>query len=341
MNILSADRVAELVHGITWKDDEVLRVFWLCVSGPRDAMSRELSRSIETEEIVSLVVRDRWFTNSNEVLSDMTRLFEQAKVQLQALAPRRPEKLTVVILAKSDLNFPQVSSPIQLPNWFPVRPGLETFFYLRDLLGVNEGGLLNSPELMVDRVAAQTHSLEEVLVSLLVQRADVHGPSVTAFLQRLTQKQDVDTRACIAAYEDHLRTVVDPRAYRPNASAATKSLVTDILKRVLDSSPPRLAEHAVALGKQVVVGSGRIKPSYFGVALRPKIVMTDSEANWHSIMLGLYQAYQMMNAAAHAGDYGRYPIGVLHYMSLDLQCFLQSAYEHLSQSFSDTAPQIR
>jgi hypothetical protein len=298
-------------------------------------MAKELSRTVGSEEIIALVVRDRWFTNSNEILSDMHRLFEQAKGQLMQIAPRRPTRLSILVLVKDDLTLPQVASPIQLPNWFPVRPGLETFFYITDLLGVDCGGLLNSPELMIDRIAALTYALEEALVGLLEQSVERQESSVRSFLERLMMTQGVHAKLRIVQYRKHLSTVVDPRAYRPNAASKTNSLVSDFLKRVLDSSPPALAEHANALGNQLALGREKLKPSHFGVSMRPKSKMTTSGANWHSIVWALYQAYQMMNAAAHAGDYGRYPVGLLHYSSADLQIFLQSSCECVLRSTSN------
>jgi len=338
MSELTSDRVVEAVSDIPWRSEEVLRVFWLCVHGPRDALATSLSRSLGGEEILGLVVRDPWFTNSNEVLSDVQRLFEKSKPLLQEITSRRPNRLTIIILLKKDLTFPQISSPIQLPNWFPVRPGLETYFYLTDLIGVNEGALLNSPELMIDKIAAQVYALEDVLVQLLGQKILHHRTSVTEFLKHLTKRSSIDVGIHLAAYRAHLTAVADPRAYRPNAAGGTSSIVTDFLTRVLDCSPPKLAENADGLGAQIELGGGRLKPSYLGVGLRPKRKMSESGANWHSIMLGLYQAYQTMNAAAHAGDYGRYPIGLLYYSSLDLQSFLQCAIDRVSLSLSPHSP---
>lgn len=53
--------------------------------------------------------------------------------------------------------------------------------------------------------------------------------------------------------------------------------------------------------------------------------MTRAQANWHAVFVAMFQAYQMMNGSAHAGEYPTYSVGLQHAMSLNLRSFLVQA----------------
>ena len=306
MDGVSPDRVADLISLTPWKQDEVLRVFWVKVSsGGRELFSRALGRLLSSgERIVGVPVRDACFTNANELLSDMSRIFSQAETEISSL-DYRASHVTIVVLVKDDIRLAQISSPIILPAWFPVRPGEETHFSVMDLFGTAEVALLNCPELRIEHVAKLTYDLEQALVAKLERSFAVSPSQVSEFLRTLTSDESLDVRSRILGYKRHIDGVVDARAYRPNAAQATTSMVTDLIRMVLRSSSRQLVDQIRKMGDALgLIGAHKLKPSFLGVSLRPKATLNDSQSNWHSVSVGLFQAYQMMNASAHAGDYG-------------------------------------
>lgn len=123
---VNSNRVIELISNAAWPAGDVLRVFWIKVDGSREIMSKELQKTLDREEVFTIVVRDDSFTIPNRILADMHKLLESHKDEISVLRERRPERLTIVVLVKEDFTKAQIGSPITLPSWFPVRPGLDT-----------------------------------------------------------------------------------------------------------------------------------------------------------------------------------------------------------------------
>ncbi|MBG3851011.1 hypothetical protein ABQZ69_22080 [Xanthomonas sp. WHRI 8391] len=168
--------------------------------------------------------------------------------------------------------------------------------------------------------------MEQALVNSLQALQADRAMQAHAFICILLDKESVDMSRVTADYQAHLSTIIMPRGYRPNASKNTKSIVTDMLRIFLSKNIDNLAKAAKNLGLHMPIGERLLKPSYLAVTLRPRGDYTTSERNWFSILVGIYQSYQIMNAAAHSGDYGMYPPALVHYNSCDLQLFLEDAH---------------
>lgn len=304
----------------------MLRVFWLQVDSSREEMAASLRTTVGKEEIFAVVVRDDSFKIANRILADIGLLLESCKEQLVELKASRAEKITVVVLVKESFGKAQVGSPITLPTWFPIRPGLHTHFYLTDLVGLANGTLLSGPEAQIDRVAELVFSLEHAVVDALEALQTADASQARNFLCHLLNKNNVNVAQRIDRYRAHLVSINLPRGYRPNATEATNSIVTDMLRLFLSHNVDDLAKAAKQLGAHLPKTQRLLKPSYLGVTLRPRGQQTTSTRNWFSILVGVYQSYQVMNAAAHAGDYGLYPPALVHYNSCDLQLFLEDAH---------------
>ncbi len=327
MSIISAERAIELINEATWSHEEFFRAFWLKVEGPRDEMARKITSTSGKDEIFAIVVRDSSFTIPNRILSDMQELLAASKEDIAKLSSKRPERLTVVILLKQDFGKAQVSSPILLPTWFPVRPSLETHVFLTDLVGLADGTLLSCPEAQVDRVAELIYNLERALVASLNDLNSLNPRAAKNFLCGLLKMSDVDAVERISRYQRHINLVASPRGYRPNAAQASGSLVSDALRLFLCSNSDDLANAAKGLSSSFPLGGRMLKPSFLGVSLRPRQTLSMSGKNWFSVLVGIYHSYQLMNASAHAGDYGHYPVALIHYSSRDLQAFLEDALD--------------
>ena len=78
-----------------------------------------------------------------------------------------------------------------------------------------------------------------------------------------------------------------------------------------------------------LLGSGAraLKPTFFEVMWRPANKMSVETTNWHAILVAFFQAYQLMNAYAHAGEFPAYAVSLQYANSLNLRQFLREAKE--------------
>ncbi len=135
-----------------------------------------------------------------------------------------------------------------------------------------------------------------------------------------------DAQDTLALFSSHLAGTVDPRAYRPNAADKSKFLAARILKLVLGHPPKQLAAAAEELSRNLHgCDATALKPTFFAVMWRPGNKMSVEATNWHAILVAFFQAYQLLNAHAHAGEFPAYPVALQYANSLNLRKFLRDA----------------
>ena len=162
------DRVVELLNANPWEPGISLRLFWVRYSeGSRSAFAERLAYASDTEAIIPLVVRNNAFFNANAILSDVQHLFELNRSTLESYCSPSLMRITVVVLGKNDFRLIQCSSPITLPNWFPVMSGTETFFKIADLGLTTELDMLDCKEARVDHISELVFQLEQAIVGRL------------------------------------------------------------------------------------------------------------------------------------------------------------------------------
>jgi hypothetical protein len=321
--------VAQLIDATPWKANSCIRLFWLRhQDGSRDDLAQQLFVFANGEAVVPLVLRFGGFKDANAVLSDAMALFDAHRRQIESLACNAPERLTFLILSKEDFRLVNASSPIELPNWFPVNPGSQTYFSINDLGDTAELKPLNFAEARMDHVAALLFSLEEAITEKLwaVYANDPErcGRCVDALCPG--SPRGADARDSLKTFSAHLAAAGEPRAYRPNAGDKSKFLAARIIKLLLGNTPKQVAAAAEKLGEHLN-GSGTValKPTFFAVMWRPPSKVPVEISNWHAILVAFFQVYQLMNAHAHAGEFPPYPVSLQFANSLDLRRFLRDA----------------
>lgn len=322
-------RILELVQNVPWIGSGCIRLFWVRhTNGSRDKLAEQLSTQIGPEAVIPLILRTAGFNNANTVLSDVMDLFEANKPLLERLAQNNPEKLTVLVLAKEDFRLINASSPITLPDWFPVSPGMHMSFSISDLGLTAEVKPLNCPEARLENVAQLLFKLETAIVQKLREAYDADPTRAGQFIDALTLggPKGNDSQQTLEVFEKHIQSIGDARAYRPNAADKSKFLAARILKLVLSSSPKQLAAAAEEFSKSLKDSDGfELKPTYFAVMWRPANKLPLATTNWHAILVAFFQAYQLMNANAHAGEFPAYAVTLQHATSMNLRSFLTDA----------------
>lgn len=322
-----------MLSTIKWRPEHVLRIFWVRHSnGSRDQFAAQVPSLIEKEGVkegvVVIPVRDMGFQNANAILSDVQRIFSENRQTIESFNSKDIKCLSIILVGKNEFQLPQGSSHITLPNWFPVDAGREASFDISDLGMTAEAGLMNCSEARLDQIAEFTYSL----MTAIVDRLTALNPSKREKFVNFVHNGTIsDSAARVSEYGIELAQCANPRAYRPNAAKDSKSLISRLLRLVLNASSKQLPDTAKNFSECFSNADHiRLKPTLFAVMFRPAGEMTVGAANWHSILLALYQAYQLMNSAAHADDYPNYSIALQFVSSVDLRTFLASACQYVN-----------
>jgi hypothetical protein len=240
--------------------------------------------------------------------------------------------ITVVLLLKESFNLSQISSPVILPRWFPVQGGVETYLHISDLLWCAETELLSCSGAQIELMSSSLFELESSIVERLRQVSSVKAGKVRALLDTINQGGG-GAAAMLDSFSATLSSVKDPKGYRPN-SRAKNSLVSLVIAQVLKSSPDQLSSLAAKFKDAMAdVSADHIRPTLFGIMLRPSSETPLATKNWHSLMLAIFQVYQLMNASAHAGEYPKYPVSLISSNARDLLEFLVIANKYVALLF--------
>lgn len=112
-----------------------MTVSWVSVPTGRDDFARELTRLRGDLALVPHVLRTGGFVDPNAVMNDVAAVLELVKGDVHALneAARERRGLDLVVISRKALSLADTSSPIVLPDWFPVRPGQTATVRVDDL----------------------------------------------------------------------------------------------------------------------------------------------------------------------------------------------------------------
>lgn len=187
----SPNRTLELIRGIDWKYQNVLRIFWVrCQDQSRAAFADEVSTMIGDESIVPVVVRGVGFRSANAVLADVLEIIDENKALFEAIDRNKTKRVTILLLAKDEFRLSQAGSPITLPEWFPVLPGVETFFHISDIGLTAEVSMLDCPEARIEHVSMLVFKLERAIVDKLNELYTQNQSAVQRFWTPLMDIQD-------------------------------------------------------------------------------------------------------------------------------------------------------
>lgn len=322
----TAVRAKELIFEIPFGVNENLRIFWINLSqDSRAEFSASIKEVKEDHAIVPLIIREAGFFSANAVLSDVNRILDINRKEFDFLQNSKIKKVTLLLLAKDDFRLPQISSPIILPDWLFILGPRETSFRIADLAHSAESDLLNCPESRVADISSLLYELEREIIFRLQKVEDSFASKFVAQLLGISIEK-IDSSFYIGEFLKNINDVDDSRAYRPSAAEKINSVSSKIIRLCIRSSPKELALHARILAEGMVDESmTKIKPTIFSVMLRPTEKLNSATRNWHAILTSVYQAYQVMNGAAHAGEYEPYPVNLIYSSSVDLRRFLSEA----------------
>lgn len=324
----------EIIDSIPWEANEDVRVLWYQVTiGARSDIAEQIRRDDNEHVIFPIILRDILFTNANAILSDLNRLLANSEEELTSIKPKYLSKISIIILSKEAFTLPLVSSPITLPTWFPFLGGKEIHLKISDLFQTAQLELLSGTSARIGQLASELYDLESAMVNRLAIIAETHPQSLQSIIDTLYSEEKPSPLKATENFLKHINSINNPRAYRPTAKTPN-SFLSKIICLALKSSPDTLATHSKKIAKAFGDShSSFLKPTIFAIILRPTCPLTTTERNWHSAMLAIYQAYQLMNAAAHAGDYPSYPATLILSTAKDLARFLIEANIFIASIF--------
>jgi hypothetical protein len=304
-----------------------LLVVWVQVTTSRTEFRDRLIEWRDGRPVVAVVIQDVLFSHSNAIMSDLRRVLEQNRHEFDMISDdiQRIGKAVLVILSRSELVIPQLSSPSTLPEWFPIASGRSIYVTIEDITRTADGPLSGS-EVRVGELCELMFVLEGAILDRLVSVREFNHTAGNAFFELIKTAPDEKYSAFLASALLHRAEVGNPVGYRPSARDGS-TLLGRLMRLGSASSPDGLTKVSKAFRDALRLqpdGNACARDSLMAVMLRPTTRDSDQGIRAaRNILVTLYGSAQLVTAAAHADAYPRFPISLLRAISHDLRFALR------------------
>jgi hypothetical protein len=310
--------IDSISHRITALGPSDLAVFWFQVTSDREVFKRALAQGGSELGLVPLVIRGDGFSNPNAMLSDLARLIEFNRAAFDAVPGNRPTVIT--LLSAMPLQVPQLASPVVLPEWFPRLGGTTVHVIIEDLTYTADAAV-NHTDIHTSRIAENLWRLERVLIDRL---SEVHGRDHRRTNALLNIIRSTDAGITIAGVVEASRAYrsrcLEPGGFRPSIRDR-ECFVARLVLMFCSSSPDELPSRCAALSDALNCAAIPQIPTDSLPALLFRPTRKDPSNGVRvarNLISTIYASIQLMNAAAHSGEYGRYPVLLLKSCAHDL-----------------------
>ena len=316
-----------------------MNVFWVRVSTGRDDIARDLKRRRGRLALAPHVLRKGGFADPNSLMNDVSDVLDRARDDIRALSDvaRERQGVDLVVVSRKELSLADTSSPLVLPEWFPIKPGQTAAVRIEDLTW--------SATVALSDEASGLDDLRRILYdvdrALLARLRAVRGSdrrrtqSFCDLVLRRTAGGGTDEKFIDDELERialTLETIQNPTSYRPSASKSP-TVVGRLWSHANKTAPDGLLRMAKALAKALDVGDIGTDDSLVAVLNRPANRIDDAGVRWSlGLIVTLRSACQLATAAAHADDYPRFSAVLLRSTSENLRRFLDRAAAKLHRA---------
>lgn len=313
-----------------------LRIYWVTIkSGDRDLFAQALKINAPERAFLPLVLRTTGFDDPNAVMQDISELLESQKHNILSNdvyeAIQNHGSLEILLLARRELKLAISSSPVVLPEWFPIEPGRAITASIYDLTWTTSISISDEAA-SVDDLARLVFEIDKYLTHRLQHTLSNNHNCTNGLWDRLKRDGDDMFSTALTNSESILLAVTNPARFRPTAGKHAT-----IVGRLWYVGNTNSAEKIPDIANKLLIAINldnmpiqHIKDSILAVMNRPTNPITNADIRWaYCLIISLRAACQLITAAAHADQYPQFPVTLIRSISLDIRRFLDESAQLL------------
>ena len=311
-----------------------LSVYWITLSGDRDEFKLALQQVCDELPIVPWILRKSGlFRDSNTVMNDVIFILGKVRREIEDIAEyvRRRGGVDLVVIARDELRLAITSSPILLPDWFPVTPEQTVTARIDDLTW-SSNVAMSDDVVALGELQRIVYELDRLMVVRIRETLEKDHRQVQALRECIRREKDNDLAEVLDGIRKSLDEVKNPASFRPSTQR-NPTVVGRLWFAANSRSPDQLPRLSRALASALQVSGRDVSDggtSLVGVLNRPTNPIGDGGTRWcFHLLVTLRGACQLATAAAHADDYPLFPDVLLRSVSRDLREFLDKAIQAL------------
>ena len=307
-----------------------LSVFWVTLSTDRDEFADALRQMRGEWPLVPVILRMAGlFRDPNAVMNDVASILHDTKHEIMDMVDciRRCNGVGLVVLSRRELRLAVTSSPLRLPEWFPVMAGKEVAARIDDLTW-SVHVRLSAEAVAVNDLQRILYELDKAVVARIQEALKSDHRHVQALWDRIRRQGESDFSHVLQAIDETLDRITNSTDFRPSTSKSP-TMVGRLWFEANRYSPDELLRVAKALARAVRTDQIEYRSdmtTLMAVLNRPTNPIDDPGTRWSfHLIVTLRSACQLVTATAHADQYPMFPEVLLRASSLDLRRFLDEA----------------
>lgn len=314
--MLSPSTIAESLCRLHQKQNKDIGAFWIEWADSRKQLGTELQSLTKDLPILVTAVASGRFMDPNGVIDDLSLIISEHEDWFTPEKRRlviRDQKFSIVLISKRPLGVPQISSPVSLPDWFPVWPGKVLTTHITSILH-SISISLSSQDIPLARINCALYALEQSLCTrfdAVFQTSPTARQSFMSFVARGASKP-INLDALIASSRQGLQSR-NASEFRPGGAGDSDFVVSHFARTWRDCHPKdrqQLAKDAAdALG---LTEASLIESLFSFTALlsrgKEKLSAVPNHITFsRSLMVTISDAVQFINGIHHADEFPQFP----------------------------------
>jgi hypothetical protein len=317
-------RLAENVLRKASLVDANVIIFWFEISSGRGVFAEQLREHFSnTAAVVYELKASDLFGNPNALQSDVTRVISDCRIEIQRI--KYPlEKLSIVILSKSKFHLPLISSPADLPIWYPEIGGTCVHVPIIDLSWSADGNL-KSPEVDSNTVSMLLYDFNAIACKLLKNEYKINPLSSDAFIQAINDFSDLKKKNLKYTMAEFIEIVENAQlrlnriGYRPSAKNVD-SIIAVLMRLSSSSTPDDIHKKAAFFARAIGVLDTNFAEGNPSNLLATLFRSTNPDPDpvssiMREVFITIFFASQLTTASAHADGYGFFSLKLLSSIS--------------------------
>ena len=314
--MLSPQTIANSIIRFHQEQTEDVEAFWIESSTSRSELVSELTSLTDGFPILVAVVTKGRFTDPDGVFDDLNATILENEEWFTSNRRElivRDEKFTIVLVSKRALGVPQLSSPVELPDWFPLWPSR---LLTANIKNANSGITLSlaSPDISEIAINTAMYELEKALSERLESVMKASPAAVSNLEVAIANHKDAP--ASIASLVATSKAAMPSRSageFRPGGGLGSDFVVSQ-LARLWRDCPPKdrealAASAAQALGLDTTTAVD-LQFSLMSLLSRGRENLADTPTGiifCRNLMGLVSDAVQLINARHHADEFPEFP----------------------------------
>jgi len=338
--MLSPFTIADSIRRFHLQQTADVEAFWIESAGSRQQLVTELQALVEGLPIlVTTVGRDR-FIDPNGIVDDLSLSIQENNAWF---TPERREfvirdqKFSIVLVSKRPLGVPQLSSPVSLPDWFPLWPSRLLTANIKSVFSSITLSLA-SPDIPEAAINSALFTLEQSLCNRLeavLQSAPSAADQLMAAVANHASAPS-NIAGLVATSKEGLQGRTGDE-FRPGGAVNSGFIVSHIA-RIWRDCPPKdrqgLAAHAAAAFGLNETSAIDIQFSLSALLTRGKEKLAAVPAHItfsRNLMVTVLDALQFTNGIHHADEFPQFPAVLTITFAKDLASSCRNAARTINQ----------